>query len=470
MRKSTVTTRGSHKAYLPALVWAFFVGLIGLIGLPDAFAQSDTVARAGIFSKEAVWQVGSNFYVRVTCSHPYPHLRIFIDTDNNAETGYIVNGIGADYVIEDGMLHHYLLPGGIVWSWGKPIPIIEQARPAPDTFEFGGSIASIGSPPVASIVFQRADDNQNTLTDPNTVRFVQGASSGNGGGSSGGGVNPMPSTVVAGSGFSNEQASDDGVNFYFRAVSAVVYPHYQVLIDTKNYTAGFADKGIAADYMIQDDKLYYYSKAADGRWVWGQGIPNVVRSTPAPNTVEFAVPLSAIGSPSTAKVIFQAIDANGSTVSDPILTPFVRGSPSQIAGDYRPGPVDDSQEGWIFSGMVEVDDDGCKGGMEHAGGPSTYAAYTFNGAGVDIYATTGPSIEAGGRTHKLGRMKISIDGKPDGEYSLSQTSVTYQSKVYSVTGLTRGNHVLQLESGGGWIDVDFIQVSNIEQVPAASTP
>ena len=38
-------------------------------------------------------------------------MRAFIDADNNASTGYSYNGIGADYVIENGRLFS-LLTGG----------------------------------------------------------------------------------------------------------------------------------------------------------------------------------------------------------------------------------------------------------------------------------------------------------------------------------------------------------------------
>jgi len=436
--------------------------LVCWLSISTAFAL---VAAPGTFSKEAAWDDNGYFHFRTACANSFPHLCVFIDNDDNPATGYIVGSIGADYMIEDSKLFHYEGASGTGWKWNSGIPVVLRSQPEPNTFEFAVSIGLLGSPSTASVVCQGLDNSSNATTDPTTVRFVQGASasSGGGGGSSAGGSLLPAAVSPGGSGFSGEQASDDGVNFYFRATCSFMYPHFQVLIDTRtNGAMGLSVNGIAADYMIQDDKLYRYSRSATGEPEWGAGDPIVVRSAPAPNVFEFAVPLTALGSPSTAKVIFQGVDGGGNTVSDPVLTTFVRGRQSELGGSNAEGPIDDSLAGWIFSGMTEVDDDGCKSGMEHAGGPSTYAAYTFNGSGVDIYAMTGPTIEVQGRTHKLGRMRILIDGKSDGIYSLSQTSVTYQSKVYSVTGLTRGNHVLQLEADSGWIDIDFIQVSHNE--------
>ena len=432
-------------------------------------APSPGTASSAKFSNEVAWDDGQSFHFRIS-SASYPHMCVLIDNDANVATGYSWNGIGADYMIEDNKLYRYGMSSGSVWTWRAPLTSATASNPSSGVFEFSVPLASIGSPTAARVGFQGMDNSQNAVMDPNTINFVQGVSAGGGSGSSGGG-NSLAPIQFGPNGFANEQATDDGGNFYFRAACSFPYPHFQVLIDTRTDSAGgYGVKGIVPDYMIQDDKLYHYVRSANGEPVWGAGDPVVARSTPGPSTVEFSVPLTAIGSPATAKVIFQGVDAGGNIISDPTLITFVRGSQPHIVGGNGPWPVDDSEAGWIFSGMVEVDDDGCKGSMEHAGGASTYAAYTFNGSGVEIYATTGPSIEAGGRTHKLGRMQILVDGKPAGQYSLFQTAVTYQSKVFAVTGLTRGNHVLQLEADSGWIDVDYIKIASDEQTASTGAP
>ena len=455
MRKSFgVLLKQSLRHCLPAVAI-----LVSIASLPASAENAPAMGGSGAFSKERAWSDGVNFKFEAECVTAFPRLCVLIDSDANPDTGYTVNGIGADYMIDGRILHHWSSSSGTNWSlWTTGFPLANQSTPSPHRYMFSVPLQSIGSPPYAGVSFIAIDATGKLIIDPVVTKFVQGASSGSGGGSSGGGVYSPP--IQPGpNGFADEQASDDGGNFYFRATCAVPYPHFQVLIDTRTASAGgYGVRGIVPDYMIQDDKLYHYVKSAVGDPIWSAGDQVVVRSSPGPNMFEFSVPLSAIGSPASAKVILQAVNASGNTITDPTLVTFVRGSQPHVGGN-GPSPVDDSEAGWIFSGMVEVDDDQCKGGMQHAGGASTYAAYTFNGSGVDIYATTGPSIDAGSRTHKLGRMRILVDGKPDGEYSLFQTSVTYQSKVYSVTGLALGNHLLQLEAVSGWIDVDYIRVS-----------
>ena len=295
--------------------------------------------------------------------------------------------------------------------------------------------------------------------------------------------------------FSGERTWDDGTNVYFRFTCSRPFAHLRIYIDfDDNPNTGYTVNGIGADYMIQDDKVYH-SRHSGAQWAWGSGNPIVLRTSPAQNTYEFSVPLQAIGSPQEAKIAFEGADDGGQNVDDPTVIGFTPGTmpylPQSTGGSTTPSnssqtqstgggdnpttndavppppsQIDDSQAGWIWSGMVEIDDDQCKGGTEHAGGPSTYAAYTFTGTGVDVYATTGPSIQTEGRVHKLGRMKIVIDGKLEGQYSLYQSYTTYQSKVFSVNDLTPSVHVLQLESDSGWIDVDYLQVSTVSQ-PAA---
>jgi hypothetical protein len=50
-----------------------------------------------------------------TYANPFDFNRVFIDSDNNASSGYAVSTIGANYMIENGILYHYVGPG-FAWS------------------------------------------------------------------------------------------------------------------------------------------------------------------------------------------------------------------------------------------------------------------------------------------------------------------------------------------------------------------
>ncbi|HEY5801998.1 MAG TPA: hypothetical protein VIT92_17375, partial [Burkholderiaceae bacterium] len=44
-------------------------------------------------------------------------VRLFLDTDKNAATGYSNGGLGANYLIENGSLYRYAGTGGTAWGW-----------------------------------------------------------------------------------------------------------------------------------------------------------------------------------------------------------------------------------------------------------------------------------------------------------------------------------------------------------------
>lgn len=122
--------------------------------------------------------------------------------------------------------------------------------------------------------------------------------------------------------------------------------------------------------------------------------------------------------------------------------------------------IDDSAAGWIYNGVNPYDDPNFKNGTSHAGGPGSYAAFTFAGTSVDIFGLCAPAIKIDGRTRRLGRVKVSIDGKAVTETSLQSKEVVYDFNIASITGLKKGNHVLQVEPLEGWIVVDYIVLNS----------
>ena len=108
--------------------------------------------------------------------------------------------------------------------------------------------------------------------------------------------------------------------------------------------------------------------------------------------------------------------------------------------------------------MDSVEDSSFQGGSSHAGGPGSYGAYTFSGTGVDVFAKSGPSIDVDGRRHKIGSLKVSIDGNVKADPRLYRTDGSDDINAFTITGLPPGNHVLQLEPDGGWVAIDYIAI------------
>jgi len=137
------------------------------------------------------------------------------------------------------------------------------------------------------------------------------------------------------------------------------------------------------------------------------------------------------------------------------------------------GLVDDNAAGWIWRGMDEIDDSQFSGGTAHAG-DNAYCAYTFHGAGIEVVGMSGATVSVGNRSHKLGKAAISIDGKPVSTVNLYNASTNYGVSLVHVTGLSDGNHVLEITGASGWIVVDCAYVlgsnSQAPQSVPVSTP
>jgi hypothetical protein len=130
--------------------------------------------------------------------------------------------------------------------------------------------------------------------------------------------------------------------------------------------------------------------------------------------------------------------------------------------------IDDADAGWTWSGMVPYSNVGLAKSTGHAGGPGSYGVYTFDGTGIDIVVMRAPSVNVDGRSHKMGKLKISIDGHLKAEVSASSTDDDFNFSAYSVDGLPSKYHVVQLEPDAGWAVVDYIRVRNGSEGTGAS--
>jgi len=132
--------------------------------------------------------------------------------------------------------------------------------------------------------------------------------------------------------------------------------------------------------------------------------------------------------------------------------------------------IDDGAAGWIWHGMAPIDDSIMHGGSGHAGGPGSYGAYTFTGTGVDVFAKAGPSVVVDGRGHKIGSLKVSIDGNVKADPRMYRSQDEDEINAFTITGLSSGVHVLQVEPDGGWAAVDYISVHGAPVPQEASKP
>ncbi len=94
--------------------------------------------------------VNTSYQVSFASSPSY--VRIFLDTDKSAATGYSVGGAGASYMLENGSLYRYTGSGGASWGWTyvKAVTFTKTATTATVTV----ARADIGSPKALNFVAQ----------------------------------------------------------------------------------------------------------------------------------------------------------------------------------------------------------------------------------------------------------------------------------------------------------------------------
>ena len=131
--------------------------------------------------------------------------------------------------------------------------------------------------------------------------------------------------------------------------------------------------------------------------------------------------------------------------------------------------VDDNAPGWMWSGAPEFSDPSLYGGSAHVCGPGGSGAYTFNGVGISVYVYQARSVEVDSHEHKIGRLKVSIDGAVDSVVSESALAEQYNVETVKIRGLKAGIHVLQVETEGGWVVVDYVKIAQPPVIPPSST-
>jgi len=128
--------------------------------------------------------------------------------------------------------------------------------------------------------------------------------------------------------------------------------------------------------------------------------------------------------------------------------------------------TDTNAPGWVWNGMDTYEDSQLSRGAGKAGG-SGFGAYTFNGTGIAVYVMKAPNVTIDGRVHKMGRLRVLIDGNLKAAVAVSSTDTQYGYRAFTADGLSTGNHVLQLEPDAGWVVIDGIRVIGGVDTPDA---
>jgi len=120
--------------------------------------------------------------------------------------------------------------------------------------------------------------------------------------------------------------------------------------------------------------------------------------------------------------------------------------------------ADNKDPTWVWSGWISYDEGGSYQGTAHGGDVGgQYGSYTFTGTEVEYYAWNG---------YDGGNVEVFIDGVSRGIYSLNSATDKYNVKVFQITGLAAGSHIIKIVGVSGlWFTVDYIRFRNSIVLP-----
>jgi hypothetical protein len=166
---------------LRALILAAVTLLIPLVSAATAAAAVGALT----FSSDT-----TNAYYTLTYTGGAPtFLRVLFDTDQNPATGYPIDGIGADYLVENSILYRYSGTNGS-WAWTTVAPVTDTTASGVASWTI--PLTDIGSPNHLNVIGNDDDSNGvnyytvaqtqlivlSVTTPPNSLNLLSGSYSG----------------------------------------------------------------------------------------------------------------------------------------------------------------------------------------------------------------------------------------------------------------------------------------------------
>src|SRR5688572_12461787 len=131
--------------------------LLGLL-----FVLPLSVFAAGTIFNPQATDDSTNVYYSMSKTGSFSNYRVYIDTDQSAGTGYLVNGIGANYMVANGTLNSYSGTGGD-WGWTSLVAVTYTNTSGAVSWTVARSaIGKVGNPNAENLVFG-ADNPTNWL-------------------------------------------------------------------------------------------------------------------------------------------------------------------------------------------------------------------------------------------------------------------------------------------------------------------
>jgi hypothetical protein len=236
------------------------------------------------------------------------YLHVYIDSDNAAATGYQVGGIGADYMVENGVLYQYA-GSGRSWSWSRINSAQMSVTNSAASYTVQRSQSGETSSSRATVVFQTNDVTGNLLATTPPYEHIFSPASG-----------PITSYW----------AENDESTVTYHATFSPVGSWNHVFIDSdSDSSTGFSTGGIGANFMIENSSFYRYT-GTSGSWGWT--LLGDAHQAVSGNILNWSVPRTSVGlsAVSTAAIVFNT--TGGSDFSTEVYREVLTGAtPTLVA-------------------------------------------------------------------------------------------------------------------------------------------
>lgn len=266
------------------------VRLFAMLALLGGLFATPFSAFADVISNEQATNDSTNISYSFSYTGSFTNYRVYIDTDQSSGTGFIANGIGADYLLEDANLYSYSgTGGGWGWTWLTAATYTNVSAVASWTIA-RSDIGETADPNAADLIFQV----EAPIT--SSAKYTHTYSSG------GPTATPTPNGPIY-----NELATNDATNVYYSfSYTDVSQTSFRVYIDTdQNSATGFNANGIGAEYLVENGDMFsHVGNDSSWNWTWVTAVTYANSS----NVASWTIARSDIGEtadPNTADLIFQ---------------------------------------------------------------------------------------------------------------------------------------------------------------------
>src|SRR3569623_6928 len=221
----------------------------------------------------------------------------------NASSGFATQGIGADYLLENGFLYRYVGPG---WAW---------------TQTGAASYSNSGNTARWTIARSAVGETNCTSETAKVVFEVE---------SSGGTLDDSPvlsdNYVPCASALDDAVTTNDASNIYYSANYSGTWTYFQLFLDTdQSPSTGYATGGLGAEYMVENGTLYQHTGASSS-WTWTSLGAMTYNNTGSSFSV--TVPRPSIGETQANETasLFYRLQSSSSSVQLPVYNEVYFGS------------------------------------------------------------------------------------------------------------------------------------------------